>query len=194
MAFHLLWRLAVIYFCALVVGFLLFALLTRSPLFAGVDILFYRGLLLAGVTAAILALLGMLAARSWPQIDLSTGIGAIALSLAFNITFLIVIPVTIDRSVTVFLLSRIESSPRPMDEAALRERFAREYLGDMQQVQRRIDEQQTTGTISVDDEGNVHITPQGAAFMANMRRVARWWGTDPRFTLSDDQPAAEAGH
>lgn len=192
--FSILWRLALLYLGAVVAGFAIFALLTRSPLFASVDILFYRGLLLAGVAALILAILAVPMARRWPQIDLSTGIGAVALSLAFNITFLIVIPVTIDRSVTVFLLSRIEASPAPMDELALRQRFIREYLGDMRQVQRRIDEQSKSGNISVDAQGKVHITPQGAAFMARMRQVAAWWRTDPRFVAPDGATASADRH
>ena len=192
--FAFLWRLALLYLGAILSGFILFALLTRSPLFASIDILFYRGLLLAGVAALILALLAIPLARQWPQLDLSTGIGAVALSLAFNICFLIVIPVTIDRSVTVFLLSRIEASPQAMDEPALRERFIREYLGEMQQVQRRIDEQGKSGNISVDAAGKVHITPQGAAFLAQMRHVAGWWRTDPRFVDPAEPSAPVARH
>ena len=190
----ILWRLALLYLGAIFSGFVIFALLTRSPLFAGIDILFYRGLLLAGVAAIILAILAVPMARRWPQIDLSTGIGAVALSLAFNISFLIVIPVTIDRSVTVFLLSRIEASAQPMDEPALRQRFIREYLGEMQQVQRRIDEQSKSGNISVDGDGKVHITPQGAAFLARMRQVAGWWHTDPRFIQPDAAPPSGQRH
>lgn len=163
------------------VGFALFLLLARSPLFAGVTILFYRGLLLCAVVAVAVAVLATLALRRRAVLDPSLVIAAAAVSMSLNLAFLIVVPVTIDRSVSVFLLGRIEAAQsRPLDAAGLRRAFVAGYVGDMAQIERRIGEQQRSGTIEVRD-GALRITPRGRRFMALARLTAWLFGTDPRF-------------
>lgn len=100
--------LALVYMAALLAGFLVYLALIASPLLGGVQILFYRGIAIAVLTAPLLALLLGVTGWRFRSLDLSTVIGATALSLAFNICFLIVFPVTFDRSVTMFLLARVE--------------------------------------------------------------------------------------
>ncbi|MFC3442431.1 hypothetical protein ACFOKF_14750 [Sphingobium rhizovicinum] len=124
-------------------------------------------------------------------IDLSTGIGAVALSLAFNISFLIVFPVTFDRSITMFLLARIERQDGQLDAQGLERVFVREYLSDMRQIDRRIAEQSLSGNIRV-EQGRIHITPQGQQLLRSGRMIGGWFGADPRF-VSAPAPAA-TGH
>ncbi len=171
--------LALTYAMSVMAGFLIYIWLIRSPLLSGVGILFYRGALLAGI-AVLLLLTGAVILRRRLRLDASTIVGAGALSLAFNICFLIVFPVTFDRSITMFLLARIERQDGALDARALEEVFAHEYLGDMRQIDRRIAEQSLSGNIRVIG-GHIVLTTQGRRLLNGARAVGGWFNADPRF-------------
>ena len=163
---------------AVAAGFILYVGLTRSPLFAGISILFYRGLILCGLTAILV--MAAMTLRKW-RFDPATIIAAGALSLSFNICFLIVLPVTLDRSISVFMLAQIEQHrDETLDDRRIADIFVRKYVGDMQQIDRRIAEQTASGNITTVD-GNIRLTEQGRRFLALSRTLARLFGTDPRF-------------
>lgn len=160
-------------------GFALFVLLMQSSLLRDGAILFYRGLVL-GALAAVLATLALL---TWRRgIDTALAIAMLTTSISFNLAFLIVLPVTIDRSISVFLLGRIEAEQtvRPLDTAGLRDAFVDDYVVGMAQIERRIDEQHRSGNIVVRD-GRLCLTPRGHRFMRMARTLSRVFGTDPRF-------------
>lgn len=180
-------HLALIYLIALLVGFLLYLALIASPLLASISLLFYRGVLVAFAGAMLLAMLATLAARRCTVLDLPTVVGAVALSLAFNISFLIVFPVTFDRSITMFLLARIEQRDGQLDAQGLQQVYIHEYLGEMRQIDRRIREQAMSGNIRVED-GRIFITPQGRRLLRGGRVVSIWFDADPRFV---NAPAEE---
>jgi len=185
--------LAIAYGATLIAGFLLYVGLIASPLLSSIPLLFYRGIAIAFVTLPLLA--GVLAiTRRWIRaLDLSTIVGAVALSLAFNITFLVVFPVTFDRSITMFLLARIEAQNGRLDAPALERIFVAEYLGSMRQIDRRVEEQSLSGNIVV-QSGRIYLTPQGRRLMSEARRIGGWFGADPRFVAAAAQhgPAAPA--
>lgn len=163
---------------AVAAGFILYVGLTRSPLFAGISILFYRGLILCALSA-VLVMAAMALRRQ--RFDLATIVAAGALSLSFNICFLIVLPVTLDRSISVFMLAQIEQhQDEALDSRRITDIFVRKYVGDMRQMDRRIAEQTASGNI-VTVDGHVRLTDQGHRFLALSRTLARLFGTDPRF-------------
>ena len=168
-------------------GFALFVLLFWMGVGASMTILFYRGILLAiGVAIVIGLFSAWIGARNG---DSSLPVAAAAVSLSFNVCFLVLLPVTVDRSVTVYLLSTIERrQDSGVDSAALQRAFVDGYVVKMGAVDRRLDEQKKSGNIAVAPDGKVRLTPQGRRFMQFSRIVARLFGTDPRFVAA----AAEA--
>jgi hypothetical protein len=192
MTFRTLAALALTYLAALAFGFLLYLSLIRSPFLTGLSILFYRGIAIA-LLAAMLMILGGLFARRWFRLDLPTLVGSIALSLALNITFLITFPVTFDRSITMFLLARIEQHDGRLDGRGLEELFIREYLGDMRQINRRIAEQSLSGNIRVTG-GRIFLTPQGEKLLVGGRTVGGWFRADPRFVTAPAPHMAPPRH
>ncbi|ETI58513.1 hypothetical protein C100_23385 [Sphingobium sp. C100] len=177
--------LAIAYAGTIALGFLLYVALIRSPLLGQVDILFYRGVMVAGV-AALLLLGAGIAARRRLRLEPATLVGAVALSLAFNISFLIIFPVTFDRSITMFLLARIERQDGQLDARGLERVYVREYLGDMHQIDRRVAEQSLSGNIRVEG-GRIHITAQGRRLLDSARAIGGWFDADPRFVNAPDQ-------
>jgi len=165
---------------AATIGFLVYLALFAAGLASGIPILFYRGIALA-IPAALLAGIALaLIARG--RVDPSLPVAAAAVAFAFNICFLVLFPVTVDRSVTVYLLSTVERHDRTgLSAAELERAFLDGYVSDMRAVPRRIAEQQQSGNISVAPDGRIQLTPQGRRFMALSRTIADMFGTDRRF-------------
>ncbi|WP_457108682.1 hypothetical protein [Methylobacterium sp. P5_C11] len=167
---------------AIALGFGCFVLLFQTDLWSGVTILFYRGLILLAVAflltlAATVALAGL--GRPW-GLRRADALGACILSLSLNLSVFVILPVTVDRSISVFLLGQMAAHPdaRYTPERA-RAVFERVYLGEFRQMERRLAEQQASGNVAPAADGYV-ITPQGRAFIRLAGIVARAFRTDTR--------------
>ncbi|MDP4004124.1 hypothetical protein [Methylobacterium sp. NEAU K] len=177
---------------ALTLGFAGFVLLFQTDLWSGVTILFYRGLIL--LVVAFLATLGVTAmlagiGRPW-GLRRRDALGACVLSLSLNLSVFVIFPVTVDRSISVFLLGQMAAQP---EESFSPERaqavFESVYLGAFRQIERRLAEQSASGNIAPSGTGYV-ITRQGCAFIRFSRLVARIFRTDPR--MVEARPPAPA--
>jgi hypothetical protein len=161
-------------------GFAVYVLLFWMGAESGMTILFYRGIVLALITAAVVALAGFLVGRRIG--DTALPIAAAALSLSANVCFLVLLPVTVDRSVTVYLLSTIEQEQQTgINASGLEQRFINGYVVGMGAIDRRLDEQRKSGNVTISSDGKVRLTKQGERFMDFSRVIARLFGTDPRF-------------
>jgi hypothetical protein len=172
-------------------GFGIYLLLFWAGVGASVTILFYRGVVLAIAAALLVCLVGIFTGRR--SKDNLLPVAAAATTLSFNICFLVLLPVTVDRSVSVYLLSTIErQQDEGTDPSALQRAFIDGYVVKMGAVQRRIDEQRKSGNLTVSRDGKVRLTNQGEEFMRLSRLVARLFGTDPRFLSgsTDAEPTA----
>ena len=161
-------------------GFALFVLLFWAGAGASIRILFYRGVALAVVAAVLTGVAAAWMMRRDP--DSSLAVAGAALALSFNLCFLVLFPVTVDRSVTVYLLSTIErQNEGGVSAGELQRDFIDGYVVKMGAIDRRIDEQVRSGNVTVTADGKAHLTDQGRRFMAFSRLVARLFGTDQRF-------------
>lgn len=175
---------------AILIGFGCFVLLFRTDLASGVTILFYRGLILLLVAFVIttgamtaLAVLG----RPW-GLHRRDALGACVFSLALNLSVFVLLPVTIDRSISVFLLGQMAARPEErFSPARAQALFESLYLGEYRQIERRLAEQTASGNLAPSGDGYV-ITPQGRAFIRFSASVARLFRTDPR--MVEAQPPA----
>ena len=174
----------VFYGLATLVGGALFAALMRVNTLLGPGVLFYRGLVALAATAILLFVLFALIlpklARALPlRADDSLGGAIVAVSLLGSI--FVLGPVTVDRSISVFMLSQFESAGKPLTIDEVRERFVKTYVVAWDQMNRRVKEQQISGNLGPTEGGGWKLTAQGRRFM----EVARWmsWlvGADPRF-------------
>ena len=174
----------VFYGLATLVGGALFAALMRVNTLLGPGVLFYRGLVALAATAILLFVLFALIlpklARALPlRADDSLGGAIVAVSLLGSI--FVLGPVTVDRSISVFMLSQFESAGKPLTVDEVRERFVKTYVVAWDQMNRRVKEQQISGNLGPTEGGGWKLTAQGRRFM----EIARWmsWlvGADPRF-------------
>jgi hypothetical protein len=169
-------------------GFVVYLLLFWAGLGGSLSILFYRGVALAIAASLITGAIAVWPARRLG--DSALPIAAAALSLSFNICFLVLLPVTVDRSVSIYLLSTVERrQDAGIDALGLQRAFIDDYVVRMGAIGRRIDEQRVSGNITVASDGTVHLTKQGRRFMALSRVVARLFRTDPRFVDGSSAPS-----
>ncbi len=175
------------YGVATLAGGVIFALLMRANTLLGPGVLFYRGLAaLAVATVALFVLSALILpklARALPlRADDSIG-GAIVAACVLGAAFVLG-PVTVDRSISVFMLSQFEKAGKPLTVDEVREKFVKTYVVDWNQMDRRVKEQQVSGNLEPSG-GGWTLTPQGRRFM----EVARWmsWlvGADQRFVGRD---------
>jgi hypothetical protein len=174
--------LAALYAAALILGGAIFVGLFQLGAFARVSVLFYRGLVALAATFVLLVLaLGVLGRRLpgdlAPQARDIFGAATVAVSLLC--AGFVLGPVTVDRSISVFMLSRFDARS-PMTEQQARDAFVATYVDDWAQIGRRLHEQEVSGNLRQTPEG-WEITPQGRAFMRTARMVSRLFGADPRF-------------
>lgn len=178
---------------AAVLGFLLLVALFKLGVAGSVDILFYRGVALCVVAFLLTIAMVAIAGHKLGRISLSEAIAAGALSLGLNLSFLVVAPVTVDRSISVFLLGHMaQHEKRVFTTPEMEAAFRRIYLDDLGQIQRRMDEQQRSGNIERKDGGYV-LTPQGVAFIHWARMVAWAFDTDPRLLQAKPRTPRTAG-
>ena len=156
-----------------------------------IPILFYRGLVLIAIGALFCFVVLLLASRKWPVWKPRDAVSACAFACGAAVCLLIVLPVTIDRSVSVFILTRMAALPdRAFTPAEMRATFTEVYLGRYQQIERRLEEQEISGNVARDAAG-FRITPQGLAFVRLARFLSQIFQTDPRFVTVDGSPQSD---
>ena len=183
-------RLLLFYALAVVLGGVALVGLFKSGLLAAISILFYRGVILVAVggvvTFILLALLTRGLGRSFTARD---AFAAAVLSASINLSFLVVFPVTIDRSQTLFILGEMSNTPqRSFAPREVRDFFVGTYVDDYRQMDRRLQEQTVSGNIEKTADG-YRITPQGQAVIAMSGRIAALFDIDPRFIKPPALPA-----
>ena len=171
----------VLFAIAVTVGFLALVALFKIGLLSSIDILFYRGLALCVAVMLLLTVGLAITGRRTGLCTMRDAIAAGVLSFGLNLAFLIVAPVTVDRSVTVFVTGYMAAHPgQPLTIGELQTAFERRYLGEFQQIQRRMDEQMTSGNVMARDGGYV-LTGQGQRFIETAKYIGWLFDADLRF-------------
>jgi hypothetical protein len=168
---------------AVALGFVLFAAMFKLGILAGIPVLFYRGLVLAVLAAIATALLlaSAIARLRHPELRRRDAVSAAIVSLSLNIAFLVVVPVTVDRSISVFILGRMASENGRVHSAdEIRRMFVDGYVLENRQVERRLQEQLLSGNLERAGDG-FRISPQGLSFIQLAKASAWLFDADTRF-------------
>lgn len=159
--------------CLLGLGLLVAAF--RLGILGGIDILFYRGLVLI-VLAALLtfAILGAVLHRlRLPRVSTRDAFAAAILSLSLNLSFFVVVPVTVDRSISIFLLGEMAERPQQaLTPDAASTLFKTVYVDEYREIDRRLREQALSGNLEKIGDG-YRISRRGL-FVVEMAKVTAW--------------------
>jgi hypothetical protein len=146
-----------------------------------VSILFYRGLLLIAVGEIFCFLVLLLARRKWTVWKVRDAVSACAFAAGAAVCLLIVLPVTIDRSISVFMLTQMAAQPdQSFTPEQMRTVFVDVYVERYRQIERRLEEQDISGNVARTAAG-YRITRQGLAFVRFAQLVSGVFQTDRRF-------------
>jgi hypothetical protein len=172
----------------IVLGFFIFVGLFQVIPFP--EILIYRGFLLAIISACILTVIESLLISKGRGFEII--VSKVIASTSLNIVFLVLFPVTFERSVSVFLLRELElADSSGMEVQTLEEKFIKGYANDLQAVKRRINEQIASGNI-MDNLGKIMITEDGKQFLKLARSINPLFSSDDRIlNFQEKQPTTK---
>ena len=170
------------YLVLYVISFLIIVLLIRLPLLKGIHVLMYRGIVMiviAGILASVLLIL-------YRKIQKITWLSAKDVILVFiltcsiNMVFFTLIPVTVERSVSVFMLSYMDNYSDHYTQDQIAEIFVDKYVYEYGAFEKRFDEQLTTGSIEQNPDGTYSITDKGRFIVKMFRLISDVFDTDKR--------------
>jgi hypothetical protein len=183
-------RLAGLFSGAIALGFVVFAALFKAGILAGIPVLFYRGLVLAVLACVLTGLLLAAIIRRLRHGEFRgrDAASAAIVSLSLNIAFLVVVPVTVDRSISMFILGRMAGESTRMRSAEeVRRMFVDGYVGENRQIERRLQEQLLSGNLEQEGDG-YRISAQGLGIIRLARASAWLFDADPRFVAPSAAP------
>lgn len=156
-----------VYGAALCGGTLAWLALFHTPLLAEA-VFFYRGLAFLGIVAAAVAALLAMAGRGplRGRLGVRDVLLIMALLVLGNALVFTHLPVTGERSITVFLLANLGAAPEGGSLSAdqLAGDVVQAFVVDRGAVQKRLDEQVASGTI-VRDGAGYRLTDEGRALL-----------------------------
>jgi hypothetical protein len=161
--------------------------LFHTSLFGDMEVLMYRGiafLLIAGVVSAIIM---WIVRMFWGFVTIRDIIMMFCIFCCVNMVFLTLVPVTVERSVSVFMLSYMqENKDQTFTEESVGEVFTSKYVEDYGAFEKRFEEQVVTGTIVQNEDGTYSITPKGEFVVEAFRTIAEWFDTDRRLVYPNE--------
>lgn len=138
-------------------------------------LLFYRGIILIFIVL-ILTISGFIYLHYKKNIwRIESIISATIIAFLLHIAFFITVPVTLDRSISIFLLNDINNHEQGLTKQELTDDFTSKYIYNDDAIGRRIFEQTTSKNISVSNE-IVKIDNQGQYFLKIMNFVKNIYG------------------
>ncbi|MBP9817565.1 hypothetical protein KBC75_02280 [Candidatus Shapirobacteria bacterium] len=156
----------------LIIGFgqtILFLFLMRIDFLYQEGPLFFRGVVLLTLSAIAVMWLLIKYLKPWQRV---AEISLVVWSL--NLVFLVLFPVTFERSVTMYLLNKINSSER-ITKTELREDLEKTYIEKNDAVQKRLNEQKTTGFVKIDGD-RIELSKKGELFLKLSAFLAKVYG------------------
>ncbi len=113
-------------------------------------------------------------------------VSACAFAGGTAVCLLIVLPVTIDRSISVFMLTQMAAQPdHAFTPSELRSLFVDAYVTRYRQIERRLEEQEVSRNVAQTASG-FRITLQGLVFVRFARFLSGVFQTDRRFVTPAD--------
>jgi len=174
---------AVIY----IVCSVIFVALFHTGLFKDMEVLMYRGIIFIVITGIISAVIMGIIRIFWGFITIRDIIMMFVIFCCVNTVLFTLIPVTVERSVSVFMLSYMEeNSDQTFTQESVGEVFTSKYVEDYGAFEKRFNEQVATGTIRQNPDGTYSITESGEFIVNAFRTVAEWFDTDRRLVYPNE--------
>ena len=165
----------------------LFIGLFHTGLLKDMEVLMYRGVAFIVITGVVSAVIMAIARKLWGFITVRDIIMMFVIFCCVNMVIFTLVPVTVERSVSVFMLSYMdENSDQTFTQESVGEVFTAKYVDDYGAFEKRFDEQVVTGTIEQNPDGTYSITDRGRFVVKMFRLIAEWFDTDRRLVYPNE--------
>ena len=176
------WRDLLFYLAVIVLFSLLYAALSHLPVLAQLSAVFYyrmNGALLLTVVVAGLLLWG---ARKYLKFSVKDAICSLLIAVLLNFAFLSLILVSLDRSISVYLISYMANhEEQSFTVPELEHIFLSGYVEGSGAMARRMIEQMATGTVVESAPDSYQISPGGKRMVALWQLLAEIYPVDQYF-------------
>ena len=174
-------KLILLYIGIYLVCSLMFVGLFHTGLLKNMNVLMYRGIAFIVLTGLIAAIVMGVIRKFWKFITIRDIIMMFVIFCCVNTVLFTLVPVTVERSVSVFMLSYMdENSDKTFTQEDVGEIFTAKYVNDYGAFEKRFNEQVVTGTIKQNPDGTYSITDRGRFIVWGFRTCAEWFDTDRR--------------
>jgi len=164
-----------------------FVALFHTSILANMEVLMYKGLAFIIVTGILSAIAMAVVKKFWDFVTVRDIIMMFVIFCCVNTVLFTMIPVTVERSVSVFMLSYMgENSDKTFTQDDIQEIFTNKYVKDYGAFEKRFDEQIVTGSLKDNGDGTYSITEEGKTIVKMFRTVAKWFNTDQRLVYPNE--------
>ena len=165
----------------------LFIGLFHTGLLKNMEVLMYRGVAFIVITGAVAAVIMGVIRKFWGFITVRDIIMMFVIFCCVNTVIFTLVPVTVERSVSVFMLSYMdENSDQTFTQQSVGEVFTSKYVEEYGAFEKRFNEQVVTGTIEENGDGTYSITDRGRFIVKMFRTIAEWFDTDRRLVYPNE--------
>ncbi|MFA6601449.1 MAG: hypothetical protein WCT02_01115 [Candidatus Paceibacterota bacterium] len=162
-----------------------FIVLFHTFVFSNIDVLFYRGIALVVLLSILLAVAVFFIIRKWPQGGLTYRdlILAVVLFSCLNLAFFTLVPVTIERSISIFILGYMAENPgRVFTKDDISEIFVKKYVDEYGAMQKRFDEQIVSGNVQASGDGYI-ISENGKRAVKGFIWLSKVFGVSDKLVV-----------
>ena len=151
------------------------------------EVLMYRGMVFIIATGLIAAVVMGVIRKFWGFITVRDIIMMFVIFCCVNTVIFTLVPVTVERSVSVFMLSYMdENSDQTFTQQSVGEVFTSKYVEEYGAFEKRFNEQVVTGTIEENGDGTYSRTDRGRFIVKMFRTIAEWFDTDRRLVYPNE--------
>ena len=165
----------------------MFVGLFHTGLLKNMNVLMYRGLAFVVLTGILAAIVMGVVRKFWKFVTVRDIIMMFVIFCCVNTVIFTLVPVTVERSISVFMLSYMdENSDKTFTQDSVGEVFSAKYVDDYGAFEKRFNEQIVTGTIKQNPDGTYSITDRGRLIVWGFRTCAEWFDTDRRLVRPNE--------
>lgn len=179
-------KLAGVYVLCYGISSICFVLLFHTALLAEIHVLMYRGIVFI-LLSGVLAVLIMCIIKHFGKIPIEKKdvLLLFCMYCSVNMVLFTLIPVTVERSVSVFTLSYMMENPKSYTVEEMEKIFNTKYVHEFGAFDKRFEEQIVSGNVEKTEDGYV-INEQGIATVKFFRFVSKLFGTDERLIYPNE--------
>lgn len=173
---------AVIYLVCSVI----FVGLFHTPILKGLEVLMYRGIVFILMSGVLAATAMFLCKKKWQELfDFKDVILMFLGFCCVNMVLFTLIPVTVERSVSVFTLSYMAENPKVYTVEEMEDIFNEKYVQEFEAFDKRFKEQIVSGNVDETEEGYI-INDRGKATVKFFRVIGSLFNTDERLVYPNE--------